>query len=188
MRNVLICRCLLFVILLPAICCPTALAAEINHGQLDAIVKACIKLMQAGDFRGAAMMYHYPVGYTDKELEADLDGVEGSLQIFAEEFGEFGDVAPLAEAKLYVNIYASGGTHEYWGQQPEATKVELQTDFKNFGPGYLIIQVVEVVGTLEVKAIAFGLPVSGESVAKIRQVGDRMLLLMQEQQARTKAL
>jgi hypothetical protein len=53
----------------------------------------------------------------------------------------------------------------------------MQTEFANFGPGFLVVQLVDIVGVLEVKAIAFGLPVSGESVARIKKVGDRMVLL-----------
>jgi hypothetical protein len=102
--------------------------------------------------------------------------VEGSLKIFAEEFGSFHEVTSLEKPTLYLNIYASGGTHQYWEKHPNALKIELQTEFENFGRGFLIIQLVDIVGMLEVKAVAFGLPVSGESVARIKQVGDRMAL------------
>ena len=155
-------------------------AATVNFSQLEAMLVTCMKLIQMEDFEGAAMMYHYPTNYTSEELDTDIKAVAESLRIFNEEFGKFGSIKSLEEPKLYVNIHASGGTHVYWDKQRQAMKIELETEFENYGPGFLIFQVVDIVGTLEIKAIAYGLPVSGESVARIKKVGDRMMPLMQQ--------
>lgn len=154
-------------------------AATVNFSQLEAMLVTCMKLIQAEDFEGAAMMYHYPPNYTREELDQDIKAVTESLRIFNDEFGKFGPVKSLDEEKLYVNIHATGGTHAYWDRQRQAMKIELETDFENFGPGFLVLQVVDIIGTLEIKAIAYGLPVSGDSVERIKQVGDRMVHLMQ---------
>ncbi len=61
-------------------------------------------------------------------------------------------------------------------------------EFENYGDGYLVVQVVDIVGLPEVKAIAFGLPVSGKSVERIKQAGDMMMQLMKQQSARTGAM
>lgn len=156
--------------------------AEINMNQLDALARTCIKLIQNGDFRGAAMLYHYPANYSAAELETDMAGVEKSLKIFVEEFGTFNQVTPLAEQKLNVNIFASGGTRKYWDQHKDDFKIKMETNFSNFGPGFLIVHLVDIVGAPEIKAIAFGLPVSGESVGRIRQVGEHMVPLMKARQ------
>lgn len=159
---------------------PQARAVKVNPGQLQALASTCVKLLQVGDFRGAAMMYHYPPGYDEQELEADLAGVEKSLEMFIEEFGQINKVAPLENPELYVHIFATGATHSYWQQYQDATKVEMTAVFENYGAGYLAVQVVDIVGLPEVKAIAFGLPVSGQSVERIKRAGDRMMQLMQE--------
>lgn len=155
-------------------------AAQVNFSQMQAMLVTCMKLIQTEDFYGAALMYHYPPHYTQDELDQDIAAVAESLRIMTEEFGPFGPVKSLEEPTLYVNIHVSGGTHNYWDQQRQAFKVELMTEFENFGPGFLVFQVVEIVGTLEIKALAYGLPVSGESVARIKKVGDRMIPLVQQ--------
>ncbi len=155
-------------------------AKEVNFSQLQAMLVTCMKLIQSADFEGAAMMYHYPPDYSGEELDKDIAAVAESLRIFNEEFGKFGPIKSLEEPTLYVNIHASGGTHTYWDKQEQAFKIELTTEFENYGPGFLIFQVVDIIGTLEIKAIAYGLPVSGESVARIRKVGDRMIPLAQK--------
>jgi hypothetical protein len=170
---------LFFVLVVSLLFVLPANAATINFNQLQAMLVTCMKLIQTEDFEGAAMMYHYPPNYTEEELDTDIKAVTESLRIFSEEFGKFGPIKSLEEPKLYVNIHASGGTHVYWDKQRQAMKIELETEFENYGPGFLIFQVVDIVGTLEIKAIAYGLPVSGESVARIKKVGDRMMPLMQ---------
>lgn len=150
----------------------------IDQTHLRALTETCIRLLQAGDFRGAALMYHYPPDYSADELEADLAGVAGSLQIFVEDFGQIGTVSFAGTNELFVNIYATGGTHKYWEQYPRSYKYTFKTEFSNYGPGYLVIHIVDIMETLEIKAIAFGLPVSGKSVERIKQAGDRMVLLM----------
>ncbi len=168
--------------------CMPALAVKINPGQLKALAITCVNLLQDGDFKGAAMMYHYPSGYSAQELEADLRGVEQSLQMFVAEFGQIKKVTPLENPELYVHIFATGGTHTYWQQYPDAAKVEMMAEFENYGDGYLVVQVVDIVGLPEVKAIAFGLPVSGKSVERIKQAGDMMMQLMKQQSAQTGAM
>jgi hypothetical protein len=182
-RTFLLTRILL-VILSVCLFNPSAQAQELNQNQLNALVQTCLRLIQAEDFRGAALMYHYPAEYTDAELDADLTGVENSLKLFAEEFGPFGEVSKLKRPEIYVDIYATGGTHDYWDQQGDSYKVEMQTSFGQVGDGYLIFHIVDILGTLEVKAIAYGLPVSEKSVRHIRKVGDRMMLIMNKQTAR----
>lgn len=166
---------------------PQALAVKVNPGQLQALASTCVNLLQVGDFKGAAMMYHYPPGYDETELDADLAGVEKSLKMFVEEFGQINMVAPLENPELYVHIFATGGTHGYWQQYQNAAKVEMRAEFENYGAGYLAVQVVDILGLPEVKAIAFGLPVSGRSVERIKRAGDRMMQLMQEQSTGTAA-
>lgn len=156
---------------------PVAHAARINSNQLEALVVTSLKLILTEDFEGVAMLYHYPPDYTKDQLDADLHAVENSLKIFNEEFGKFGSVAPLDTGDLYVNIYATSASHQYWDKQEKAYKVELETEFKNYGAGYLVIQLIDIIGTLEIKAIAYGLPVSGESVGRIKKVGEKMMLL-----------
>lgn len=150
----------------------------IDQTHLRALADTCIRLLQAEDFRGAALMYHYPPDYSADELEAELAGVAGSLKIFTEDFGQIGPVRFADPNDLFVTIYATGGTHAYWEQYPHAYKYTFKTEFSQYGPGYLVIQIVDILETLEVKAIAFGLPVSGRSVARIKQAGDKMVLLM----------
>lgn len=159
-------------------------AAKINSNQLDAFIVTSLKLLETEDFEGLAMMYHYPPTYTRDELAADLRAVENSLKMFNQEFGRFASVTPLESRDLYVNIYATSGSHAYWDHNENAYKVELETKFRNYGPGYLIFHIVDFVGTLEIKAIAYGLPVSGESVARIKKVGEQMLLLKQQREQR----
>ncbi len=179
-RTVLFAKTLVLFLVFSSYSATGGYAKEINLNQLEAVVETCLKLIQNGDYRGAALMYHYPPDYSQEELNNDLDGVEGSLKIFAEEFGAFREVTPLDKQTLYVNIYASGGSHQYWEEYPNVLKIEMQTEFANFGPGFLIVQLVDIADMLEVKAIAYGLPVSGESVARIKQVGDRIVLLNQQ--------
>lgn len=157
-------------------------AGEINLNQLHALADTSVKLLQNGDFHGAAMMYHYPAEYSPSALDADMSGVTGSLQIFAEDFGRILQVQPLTEPVLYVNIFATGGTHDYWDKHPTAYKIEYQAEFENYGQGYLVVHAVDIIGLLEIKTIAFGLPVTGESVARIKKAGDRMLLLNRPEQ------
>lgn len=156
---------------------PDLHAAQINSSQLKAMVTTCLKLIQTEDFEGVAMMYHYPEDYVENELSADIRAVANSLNVFSEEFGRFGPVAPLKARDLYVNIFATSGTHDYWDKQEKPQKVELSTEFQNYGPGYLVFQIVNIVGIPEIKAIAYGLPVSGESVGRIKQVGEKMMRL-----------
>ena len=188
MRLTIPCKILVLLVVFLMVNSVAVTAREVNFNQLDALVNTCVKLIQSGDYRGAALMYHYPADYSDADLKTDLDGVESSLKVFVEEFGGFQNTEPLKESELYVNIFASSGTHEYWEEHPNVLKIELETDYENFGPGYLVIQLVDIVGMLEVKAIAFGLPVSGESVKKIKKVGDRMVTLMKNHQSANSAL
>lgn len=170
-------RFLALTVLLSSFFCSELHAAKLNSHQLEALVETSLKLILTEDFEGVALMYHYPADYNREELDADLAAVENSLKIFNEEFGAFGSVSPLETRDLFVNIYAASGSHAYWDKQEKAYKVVLETEFKNYGQGYLIFQLVDIVGTLEIKAIAYGLPVSGESVGRIKKAGEKMLLI-----------
>lgn len=159
----------------------------IDQTHLRALTETCLRLIQAGDYRGAALLYHYPPHYSAEELEIDLAGVAGSLEIFAKDFGQIGAVSFADPTDLFVNIYATGGSHAYWEQYPRAYKYTYKTEFSHYGAGYLVIHIVDILGSLEVKAIAFGLPVSGRSVERIKLAGDKMVLLMDHLSGGTEA-
>lgn len=164
-----------FALLLDGSC---AAAFDANPAQVRALVETAANLLRARDFAGAALLYHFPADYTEDQLEADLAGVAASLELFAGEFGSFDRIEPLAAPVLYVDVFVTGGNHAYWEAHPDSYRVVMLTDFSRYGPGFLVFHLVDIIGVLELKAIAYGLPDSPASVEKVRRAGEKMTPLL----------
>lgn len=156
-------------------------AQGFDSGQVKALIETSINLIRQRDFTGVALLYHYPPEYSQAALQLDLAGIADSLKVFAEDFGALQLVVPLDADQPYVDIFATSATHAYWDNHPDVHKVIMKTRFEHFGPGYIVFHFVDILASPEVKAIAFGLPESPQSVERIKQTGLRMMQLMEAQ-------
>ncbi len=138
----------------------------INQQELFSLCESCMKNIQKQDFDSALELFHFPPGYTDKELKKDKEAVLEHILLFNNEFGKIITYKPNQGYAEYYHLMAGGGDIVYWGEHPRNINLVYEVEFDKEGPGIVNFVLNNVTGDWEIQMIGYGLLASNKDAKK----------------------
>lgn len=125
------------------------------------------------DFVGATKLFHFPQGYTTKELKEDKVAISKALKLYFEEFGEITKSEKTVNPSQYYFHMIGGGNLPYWQRYPDAYNLFYKVEFSREGKGYVVLVFCHILDKWEIRQVNYGLPAdrpkSQERIISINQ-------------------
>lgn len=148
------------------------------EAEIDGPAADFMRRLQGGQWLEATRMFWFPEDFTAAELQEDLRGISGSLQIFSDEFGAIRSYAAADEDKKSVSIFLHTATAKYWARHPHLIGRLYDVEFANVGPGSIFLLFSLINDKLVLSRIGYGLPADHvQSKLALMRIGQRVQAL-----------
>lgn len=142
----------------------------------NALAARAIGAITASDYDELVAMMHFPPSESPAQRSADIAGVRDEFRVIAEDFGSVTEARPVAEQPNAAFIGVSSGTLEYWSHYPKLHRYVYGVNFERRQGGWVFIDISEVSGKSQVRAVWFALPKGAEKTSgEIASTGERLV-------------